>query len=200
MFIQVIHGKVKDPEVLHRRLELWERDVEPGAIGYLGSTAGCTSRGDCIAVVRFQSRAMAQRNADRPEQTAWWRETEKCFTGPVTFHESEEVDIMEHGRLDDAHFVQVMEGHVSDRRQAKQLEHEADAVLARQRPELLGSVTAYYDNDDFTELAYFTDEAAARRGEKKPMPQEAAAAFTKWQQVMKIDRYLDIDDPWMTSV
>jgi len=61
MFIQVIEGKTNDAEALHRRIEVWERDLKPGAIGYLGSTGGCTSTGDCILVARFESREAAQR-------------------------------------------------------------------------------------------------------------------------------------------
>ena len=43
MFIQVIEGKTHDPEALHRQIDVWERDLKRGAIGYLGSTAGCVS-------------------------------------------------------------------------------------------------------------------------------------------------------------
>lgn len=199
MFIQVIVGKTNDPAAVHRQLDTWQRELRPGAIGYLGSTGGCTDAGDCILVARFESREAARRNGERPEQTAWWRETEKCFTAPATFHDTEEVEVMQHGRLDDARFVQVMEGHVTDRTRAVELEHQADALLARERPELLGSVTAFYDGDSFTELAYFTDERAARQGEQRSLSNDAERAFAEWQQVMKVDRYLDLQDPWLTS-
>ena len=112
MFIQVIEGRTERPEELHERLDIWQRDLMPGAIGYLGSTGGCTSSGDCILIARFESRDAAQRNSDRPEQGAWWAETEKCFDGPVRFHDTDDVQLMSHGELDSAHFVQVMEGHV----------------------------------------------------------------------------------------
>ena len=45
-----------------------------------------------------------------------------------------------------------------------ELEHKADSVLAEMRPDLLGSVTAYFGDGEFTEVAYFTSEAAAPRG------------------------------------
>src|SRR5207248_4028836 len=130
-------GKTHDPEALHRQIDVWERDLKRGAIGYLGSTAGCTSTGDCILVARFESEEAAKRNSDRPEQGEWWRETEACFDGPVRFHESTEVQVMQHGELDRARFVQVMEGHVTDRDRAIALEQHADPVLAEARPDLL---------------------------------------------------------------
>jgi hypothetical protein len=199
MFIQVIEGKTSDPEALHEQLEKWKRDLMPGAIGYLGSTGGCTSNGDCIMIARFESRDAAQRNSDRPEQTAWWQETEQCFDGPVTFHDTEDVEVMDHGRLDDAHFVQIMEGHVTDRNRAVELEHEADAMLREIRPDLIGSVTAYFGDNEFAEVAYFTSEQDARDGERKSMPDDAAAKFDEWERVVKVERYLDLTDPWLFS-
>lgn len=199
MFIQVIEGKTTDPDALHRQLEVWERDLKPGAIGYLGSTGGCTTDGDCILIARFESRDAAQRNSNRPEQTAWWTDTERCFTGPVTFHDSDEVHLMMHGDPDRSHFIQVMEGHVTDRARADALEQEADPMLATMRPELLGAITAYFDDGEYTEVAYFTSETDARAGERKEMPSEAAAKFAEWEQVMKVERYLDITDPWLVS-
>ncbi len=199
MFIQVIEGRTSDPVALHRRLEVWEAELMPDAIGYLGSTGGCTSNGDCILIARFESPEAARRNSDRPEQTEWWNETERCFDGPVRFHDSVDVEVMTHGGLDDARFVQVMDGHVTDRTRAIDLEHESDSVLAELRPDLLGSVTAFYDDGEFTEVAYFTDEASAREGERGDMPPELAEKFAEWESIMKVDKYLDIREPWLTA-
>ena len=199
MFIQVMEGKTKDAKALHQRLEVWERELMPGAIGYLGSTGGCTPDGSCILVARFESRDAAQRNSDRPEQTAWWMETEKCFDGPVRFHDTDDVQLMTHGPLDEAHFVQVMDGHVTDHDRAIALEREADPMLAGFRPDLLGAVTAYFDDGGFTEIAYFTSEDAARRGEQQETPAEAARLLAERERLMKVDHYLDIKEPWLTS-
>jgi len=199
MFVQVIEGKTDDPEAVHKRLDIWQRDLMPGAIGYLGSTAGCTDSGDCILIARFESRESAQRNSDRPEQGAWWAETEKCFTGPVRFHDTDDVQLMTHGELDQAHFVQIMEGHCADRDRAVELEHDADPLLANARPDLLGSVTAFFGDDEFTEVAYFTSERAARAAEGREMPDEMASTFAEWDRLMKVDRYIDITDPWLVT-
>ena len=197
MFIQVIEGRTERPEELHERLDIWQRDLMPGAIGYLGSTGGCTSAGDCILIARFESRDAAQRNSDRAEQGKWWAETEKCFDGPVRFHDSDDVQLMTHGEFDSAHFVQVMEGHVSDRRKLDELEKQADPVLAEMRPDLLGSLTAYFDDGEFTEVAYFTSEEAARRGEQGEMPEKLGSMFAEWERLMKVEKYIDIKDPWL---
>jgi hypothetical protein len=195
MFIQVIEGHVRDQEELYRRLDEWNETVRPSAIGYLGSTGGCTTTGDCILVARFENRDAAMRNSARPEQTSWWQQMETCFDGPVTFHDSEDVQIMQHGPLDDASFVQAMDGHVTDKARAHEVEVEADHVLAEERPELLGSVTAFFDDGGYTELAYFTSEEAARAGERSEMSPSASAAFDAWMAAMPVDRYLDLRAP-----
>lgn len=199
MFVQVIEGKTENPEELHNRLEIWQRDLMPGAIGYLGSTGGCTSSGDCILIARFESREAARRNSDRREQTDWWRETEKCFDGPVRFHDTDDVQLMTHGELDNAHFVQVMEGHVSDRNRLVELEREVGPILAKARPDLIGSVTAYFADNEFTEVAYFTSEAEARHGEVREMPSEMASKTAEWEQLIHVERYIDITEPWLVS-
>ena len=199
MFIQVIEGRTERPDELHERLDIWQRDLMPGAIGYLGSTGGCTSSGDCILIARFESRDAAQRNSDRPEQGAWWAETEKCFDGPVRFHDTDDVQLMNHGELDSAHFVQVMEGHVSDRTKLAELEEQADPILAELRPDLLGSVTAYFGDGEFTEVAYFTSEDAARKAERGEMPERFGSMFAEWERLMKVEKYIDIKDPWLVS-
>jgi hypothetical protein len=199
MFIQVIEGRTGNPDAVHERVEVWRRDLMPSAIGYLGSTGGCTANGDCILVARFESADAARRNGERPEQTAWWEATAALFDGEVTFHDYDDVYVMEHGSLDSAHFVQVMRGRVTDRARAEALERDADAVLARERPDLLGSVTAFASDGDFTEVAYFTSQDDARTAESSEMPEDLASTFAEWQRVMPVDRYLDIADPWLVK-
>lgn len=199
MFIQLIEGRTSNPEGIHRQIDLWERELQPGADGYLGSAGGCTADGMCVLVARFENRDAAMRNSNRPEQSAWWSETKQFFDGPVSFHDTDDVHVMAHGPMDEAQFIQVMEGHVTDRRRAGQLEDEADPVLAQARPDLLGSYTAYFEDGDFADVAFFTNEAEARQAESMEMPPEMAERFGEWEQLMKVDRYLDIREPWLTG-
>jgi hypothetical protein len=106
---------------------------------------------------------------------------------------------MQHGRMEDAQFVQVMEGHVTDRARADELERESDPVLAEARPDLLGSYTAFFDDGEYADIAFFTSEQEAREAERRDMPPEFAAKFNEWEQVMKVDRYLDLPQPWLVS-
>lgn len=195
MFIQVIEGRTSDSGALQRQLERWQEVCAPGAVGYLGSTAGITTSGDAIVIARFESEQAAQANSARPEQSAWWAETESFFDGPVRFHDTTDVSEMRHGDPDAAGFVQIMEGHISDRARADALEAASDQMLADLRPDLLGTTTAFFGDGEYAEVAYFTSEQAARRAESLPMPEEAASLFADWEQVMKVDRYVDLTNP-----
>jgi len=194
-----MEGKARDADRLQAQMDLWVRDLMPGATGYLGSTGGVTDAGDCIMIARFATEGEARRNSDRPEQGAWWAETASCFDGPVTFHESSDVSVMTHGDADQARFVQVMEGHISDREAARRLDEKADEVLAQARPDLIESITAYFDDGEFADINYFRSETEAREAEQRAIPLEMADTFAEWEATMKVERYLDIREPWLTS-
>lgn len=199
MFVQVIQGKTEDAAGLRKQFERWQEELKPGATGYLGSTFGVTADGDAVGVARFESAEAAARNSDRPEQGEWWAETEKLFSGPVTFHDSSDVDVFLAGGSDAAGFVQVMQGRVNDLARAKELEAKANETMPTLRPDVIGSVRARYGDNEFTEVVYFTSEAEARTGEAKPMADEDAAEFADWQDVVQVSRYYDITDPWFFS-
>lgn len=199
MFIQLMQARTNDAEAVQRQMQRWERELMPGAVGYLGSTGGCTASGACVMMARFEDGEAARRNSDRAEQDAWWKETEACFDGPVRFRETTEAEVMTHGDLDGAGFVQVMVGSVTDKSRAQELNREADPILAELRPELLGSVTAYFGDDEFVTFAYFTDETAARAGEAKEPPADVAERMAEWDEVMKVEHYHDLADPWLTT-
>jgi hypothetical protein len=65
MFIQVIEGKTKNPDGVHERLEVWKHDLMPTAIGYLGSTGGCTRRIILAPASERRRRSAKQRALNR---------------------------------------------------------------------------------------------------------------------------------------
>jgi hypothetical protein len=80
-----------------------------------------------------------------------------------------------------------------------ELERRSDPVLAKARPDLLGAVTAFYDDDGFTEVAYFTSEGAARRGETRALADDVKDLMQEWESVMRVENYFDIRHPWLIS-
>jgi hypothetical protein len=197
MFVQVITGQVADADGFEAALDRWQREVRPGAVGFLGSTGGVTPDGRAVVLARFESEEAARANSERPEQGAWWAEAEKCFGGPVTFHDCTEVDTFRGGGTDDARFVQVMTGR-ADRRRMRQMDERAEPFLPDLRPDLLGSVRAWH-GDEYTEAAYFTSEAEARAGEAKQPPPELADAMVEWEDVMGDVTYYDLPAPRLVS-
>jgi hypothetical protein len=93
VFVQVIQGQTADAARLRAALDRWAEDLAPGAIGWLGSTAGVTEDGRFIALARFESEAAARANSDRPEQDRWWPETARLFSADPTFKDSNDVTV-----------------------------------------------------------------------------------------------------------
>lgn len=196
MFIQVIQGKVADQAGLMAAEERWQRDCAPGAIGWLGSTSGSTDDGTFIAIARFESEDAARRNSARPEQDAWWTEMQKCFAGEVTFFDSADVSTWLGGGSDDAGFVQVIRGHMSDPQQMMALMEEHSDEMHKMRPEIMGAVSAVHDDGEYVQAVYFTSEAEARAGEQQPPPPEIAEQMAAG---MADARFYDLHQPRMVS-
>jgi hypothetical protein len=200
MFVQVMQGQVSEPEQVHSALDQWAERLAPGAPGWLGSTAGVTDDGRFVALARFESEEAARRNNDRPEQTQWWMETSKLFTGDVTFHDSSDITADVNGDPDRAGFVQVMQGRGSNPERAKELMTQNPDEWAAFRPDVIGSVAAGYEGGGYTMAMYFTSEQAAREGEsKEPPPQLKAQMEEMGKLTVGEPEFFDIRHPWLYS-
>lgn len=196
MFIQVIKGRVKDKEALRAATEQWERELRPGAKGFLGSTSGVADDGMSIVLARFESEAAARANSDRPEQGAWWEETSKLFEGDPAFYDCPDVDVFLGGGSDESGFVQVMVYRPKDIAAIKGLSKEFEKV-ASLRPDILGGATAFATDGTVIDTGYFTSEADAREGERKQMPAELQEAMQRLGENAGEIEFVDIRDPWL---
>lgn len=199
MFIQIMQGRTREPGRLKAQLERWRGELAGGARGWLGSTGGVADDGTFVGVVRFESPEAARRNSDRPEQGEWWHATEQLFDGGVQFHDCPDTETHGRGGSDDAGFVQIMQGRITDVGRLRALNEDMDETVARFRPDVIGSITALHGDGGFTEAVYFTSEDAARAGEAKEMPPEMRDFFDREAELVRDVTYLDLHDPWMMS-
>jgi hypothetical protein len=193
MFVQIIEGRTRDAAGIKRLNEQWQKDLAPGATGYLGSTGGVTADGKAIAMARFESEAAARANSDRPEQSAWWAEMSKNYDGDPSFTESSDVEEFLRGGSNDAGFVQVMKSTGVDRARLAKM-HEQFAQFSTMRPDLIGGVRVWTGPDSCVEFNYFTSEAEARAGEKQEMPPELQKMMEEFGDLMKNTEFLDLTD------
>ena len=191
MFVQVIEGRTSDAAAIIEHGERWQRELRPGAIGYLGVTAGVTAEGRTIAVVRFDDEASARANAARPEQTAWFEDMAKLYDGEPTFTESSDVTEWMGGGSDDAGFVQIMKFTGVDRAQVEKMDAALEP-LAGQRPDIIGGLRIWTGPDSCIDVAYFTTEEEARKGEQAEMPDEMKELMSEFKGEIE---YLDLTDP-----
>jgi hypothetical protein len=201
MFVQVVQGQVSDAQQLREAGERWLRELQPGSVGWLGTTSGVTADGQGILIARFESEEAARRNSDRPEQTQWWMETSKLFAGDVAFHDCREVYEMLGGGSDDAGFVQVIQGRATDMEKARSMGDRFDRALREYRPDVLGGLICVHGDGsgDFTQVIYFTSEAEAREGERKQPTGEAAEMMREEMELFTDLRYFDLTNPYLDS-
>lgn len=199
MFVQIIQGTCRDSDALRRQIDRWRQDLGPQAEGWLGGTYGITDDNVFVGMVRFESKEAAARNSTRPEQGAWWAETERCFDGEVTFHDCDDAMIFLDGGSDDAGFVQVMQGRLTDPERFRRFMELPWNMLQEARPELIGGVIAMGPDGHFTETVAFRSEEAAREGERKQMPAEMRQLWEDNMAQIQDVRYLDLHHPWFAS-
>ena len=200
MFVQVIQGQVTDAGKVRAALDRWAAEVAPGAIGWLGSTAGVTGDGRFIALARFESEEAARRNSDRPEQDRWWAETARLFSGEATFKDSSDVTVDLVGEPDEAGFVPVMQGRGTDADRARELMSDDSSAWADFRPEILGSVAVGHGGGAYTMAVYFTSEAEAREGERREPPPELRAQMEEMAALsLGEPEFFDLQEPWLYS-
>jgi hypothetical protein len=201
VFIQVIQGRCSRPDELRARIEEW-RERRAGQVqGWLGGTYGFTDDGTFVGVIRFESKEAAMANSQSREQSQWWAETERCFDGPVTFHDADKVMLMLGGGSDTAGFVQVIQGRIDDPGLLEAEFEEMNHLLQQERPDIVGATLAIEEDGTFTETVAFTDEAAAREGEAKAMPTTGRARelLEDWDRHVHDVTYLDLHRPWFAS-
>jgi hypothetical protein len=200
MFVQVIQGHARDVERLRAAMDRWNRDLAPGAVGWLGSTGGVTEDGRFIALARFESEEAARRNSDRPEQDEWWSETARALEDDVTFRDSTDVVVDLQGDPDRAGFVQVLQGRTKDPDRARDLMSQDSDTWAALRPDILGSVVVGHESGAYTMAAYFTSESEAREGEHKEPPPELAAQMEEMNNLSDGEpEFFDLKQPWLGS-
>ena len=198
MFGQVIQGKTADPAGVREAMERWAHDLSPGAEGWLGTVAGVTQDGRFIAVVRFDSKRAARANSDRPAQSQWWAQVSRLLDGDVTVRDGVRTEAYQAGDPDQAGFVQVVQGGVSDLERARASLHALEEALTVHLPCLLGTVTVEHDAGRFTRALYFSTEAQARAGERRNKPPELGRRDDEARELLvgPID-FLDLRDPWL---
>jgi hypothetical protein len=198
MFVQIIEGKVKDPERVREALDKWAAELASGADGWLGSTAGAADDGTFVAIARFESEEAARANSDRPEQDRWWAETSQLFTQAPSFRDSSEVDVDMQGDPDRAGFVQIIKGHSTDPARSRELMNDSPDVWDEYRPDVIGSVGVEYENGDYVAVIYFTSEEEAREGERKEPP-DAVKEQMRQMEALEVGEptFIDLKTPWL---
>lgn len=199
MFIQIIQGKVHDASEMRRLVDEWREQMGATAEGWLGGTYGITDDNQFVGVVRFESREAAARNSGKAEQGEWWQRMEACFDGAATFHDCDDATMFLDGGSDDAGFVQVIQGRVSDPERFRHFMEQPMDVLHEQRPEIIGGTIAMEPDGWFTETVAFRSEDEARDGERKDMPEEARRDWEQEMAAMQDLTYLDLHHPWFAS-
>jgi hypothetical protein len=196
VFIQIIQGRCSRQDEMRALGDEWQEKLSGGADGWLGGTYGFTDDGLFVGVVRFEDRAKAMANSERPEQGEWAERMGAVFDGPVEFHDSDDVTLLFDGGSDDAGFVQVIQGQVDDPARLRTFLTGHQEALHEMRPEILGATLALEADGSYTETVAFSDEDSARKAEGGEPPEDVRREL-EW--AMSGATFHDLRHPWFES-
>jgi hypothetical protein len=193
MFLQVCHGQgVSEPEEAHTSLGRWMDSLAGGDTGWLGTTAGVTDDGESFTLTQFDSAGSAGRAATTPARERWWAELSALCSGPLTVEDCGQVITQLRGDSDEAGFVQVLQGRITNLERLERALEAASPWQAETRSDIIGGLLALHGGGRFTQTVYFTSEAEARNGERiEPPPGTAELAF-----LVDDLTYWDLRRPW----
>ena len=172
MFFQVIQGKVADPERFSASLDSWVEQFGPSADGWLGTTSGTYGDNSRIALARFESAEAAKLNSDRPKRHSGGRSSplpSTAIRAPTTLTTSYSWGPVDPTRRDSSRSC--ADGWPSRTRTGDG--SNFSQMPSDFRPDILGGLEALKDDGTFVMAMYFSSEAEAREGKKKPMPAPA---------------------------
>jgi hypothetical protein len=199
MFVQVIQAKVNDADALRAALDSWQDKLQPGASGWLGTTAGITDDGTFVALARFESAEAAQSNSQRPEQGEWFAEVAKNFDGQADFLDCDGAQTWLDGGSDDAGFVQIMRGTSSDVARMHELMSRHTDELRKGRPEIIGGLLLDGGDGRWVDAIYFRSEEEARAGEKSEPPEHVKETMEEGMALAQDVSYFDLREPILVS-
>jgi hypothetical protein len=197
MFGQVIQGHTSNPTGVRQAMERWVRDLSPGAVGWVGITAGVTHHGEFIAVFQFDGEEATRANSHPRDQDQWWTEICALLDDEVTVRNGVRTEVFRAGDLGQADFVQVVQGRVSDLDRAREHMHALQEALKVHLPALLGSVTVEHGAGGFTRALYFSTEDEARAGELDLPPEIRARDQEARELIVGPLEFLDLREPWL---
>lgn len=198
MFVWVLEGKASDPEEIGRQLGHWINRFG-STPGYLGATGGVTDDRRFVLFVRWESEEAANELLADPEHQAWWVEFQRSFDGAVEFTESGDATTYLAGGSDAAGFVQLMKVAGVGRAVIDNADREFEKIAGDMRPDLIGGIRVWTTPDCYIEANYFTSESEARSGEQQAPPEEVAAGFAEFMEMIKDAEYFDLTEPLLHS-
>jgi hypothetical protein len=198
VFIQVFQGRVESPETVYVELDQWVKEIAPGTHGWLRSAAGVTGDNRFVGLALWESERAAREHGARPEQERWMSAFSQLFPQPMTTLESADVVARMSGDPEHARFVQVMHRRVSDPARVHALMGSHLSQWTAFRPEIVGAVGSLFADGDYVSAVWFTDEQAAREGERRQPPHELQEEIEELRTLTTGQpEFFDLVNPWV---
>ena len=185
MFIELVHGKARDTEQLHRVWVATLRSLKATGVRWLGATSGSTGDGEFMAMLAFESEEGARLTADLLDDQGVWRTLDSSLRD-LRFSECPHVRAFASGNPSRADCVEVTGGTAKDISQLMEY-FETVSRSARRDETLLGGLVCWDADGAATGALYRRSKPASATA--KRMSDAADRAF-------KSRTYFELTRPW----
>jgi hypothetical protein len=198
MFVFTVECRTTAADIAHEHVRRWHADVEARAVGWLGNTAGVSTDGDFIMLLRFESEEAAYITSDLPEYEQWWRTFASFLDTKPVFKGSTSVMGILSGGSDDATAVRITKGH-SEATRLRDSIRRLESLTPEERATIIGGIVAWHDRDRFTEALYLTSQDLPRFRQRRTA-RTPLSRFLDDHEAIILDRSeMDLYRPWLVS-
>ena len=124
---------------------------------------------------------------------------EACFDGEVTFHDCDNAMLFLGGGSDDAGFVQIIQGRITDPEKFRHFMEQPMDALQEARPEIIGGTIAMEPDGWFTQTVASAARRRPARARRRRCPSEIQQQYQDEMSSMQDVKYLDLHHPWFSS-
>jgi hypothetical protein len=198
MFMLTVEAHTTTPDALRRHVFGWAAGVGTSAAGWLGNTAGVSSVGDFILLMRFESEEAAWITSDLPEYGQWWQICARHLDTKPVFTGSTHVSGILGGGSDDAAAVRITRGSAAPNRFRSSL-RQIETLPFDDRAAMIGGIVAWHDRNRFTEALYFASKDLAQFRHRGTTPTPLRRFIDDHDASILDGTMADLDDPWLIS-
>ncbi len=197
MFVWIVEGDVLAKALLRNAWEQLQVTLSAHP-GWIRSAGGVDGSGHFTGMIYLTDPQAWSEVAEDDGVKLWLVNVLKHLNAPVS-SETPRASVLIDPMQESARFLQFISARTSDVERFTAVNDAFQIEVRTHRPDVVGSLIAWFDDDRFVETVLFTSEQDARNAESREFPGGIEGLFGELMQLMQGIDYRDVRDPWLAT-